>query len=63
MIIVLGTEEQKEKDDVAWIWWEFYGYIHPVRLWWLYKRAYIMKQKYESDKFKDGVVDEFDEIY
>jgi hypothetical protein len=21
-----------------------------------------MKQKYESDKFKDGVVDEFDEI-
>jgi hypothetical protein len=27
-----------------------------------YIKEYIMKQKYESDKFKDGVVDEFDEI-
>jgi hypothetical protein len=58
--IVLGTEEQ-EKDDVV----EFDESSMDISIqldYGDYIKEYIMKQKYESDKFKDGVVDEFDEI-
>jgi hypothetical protein len=46
--------------------------LNLVRVLWIYPfqldygdyiKEYIMKQKYESDKFKDGVVDWFDENY
>jgi calcineurin-like phosphoesterase family protein len=59
--IVLGTEEQKEKDDVV----EFDESSMDISIqldYGDYIKEYIIKQKYESDKFKDGVVDEFDEI-
>lgn len=59
--IVLTTEEKKEKEeDIAFdessldisIQLDYGDYI----------KEYILKQKYDSDKFKDGVVNEFDEV-